>query len=91
MLEEAKAAESDRDFISKCCIGLKEARESWIRLRILAACGIGPQEEIGVLIQEAGELISILTVIVRHKRQSSPSSTGRPSKTPGNNFRASDP
>src|SRR5712672_481143 len=29
MLEEAKAAESDADFISKCCISLKECRESW--------------------------------------------------------------
>src|SRR5438105_14928153 len=26
MLEEARAAESDGDFISKCCIGLKESR-----------------------------------------------------------------
>jgi four helix bundle protein len=34
MLEEARAAESRRDFISKCCIGLKEAREAHVRLRV---------------------------------------------------------
>jgi len=34
MLEEARSAESDADFISKCCIGLKECRESWTRMRV---------------------------------------------------------
>ena len=34
MLEEAKAAESRPDFISKCSISLKESRESWTRLRV---------------------------------------------------------
>jgi four helix bundle protein len=44
MLEEARAAESRRDFISKCSIGLKECREAWTRLRIVAACRIGDQK-----------------------------------------------
>jgi four helix bundle protein len=34
MLEEARGAESRRDFISKCSIGLKETRESHVRLRV---------------------------------------------------------
>ena len=38
MLEEARAAESDKDFISKCSIGLKECRESWTRLRVCVKC-----------------------------------------------------
>src|SRR3954469_19587383 len=42
MLEEARAAESGADFISKCCIGLKDARESWTRMRVCQRCGIGP-------------------------------------------------
>ena len=33
MLEEARAAESDADVISTCCIGLKEGREAWTRMR----------------------------------------------------------
>jgi four helix bundle protein len=41
MLEEARAAESDRDFISKCLIGLKECRESRVRLRICVAARLG--------------------------------------------------
>src|SRR5439155_2247909 len=45
MLEEARAAESTRDFISKCSISLKEGRESWTRLRVYHACRIGPEPE----------------------------------------------
>ena len=34
MMEEARAGESTRDFISKCCIALKELREAHGRLRV---------------------------------------------------------
>ena len=69
MLEEARAAESRRDFISKCSIGLKEGRESWTRLRVCKACELGPTDEIRGLIQEAGELVSIVGAIVRNARR----------------------
>jgi len=69
MLEEARAAESRRDFISKCCIGLKELRESWGRLRVMEACGIGPSDTARELVREANELVSIVTAIVRNTRQ----------------------
>src|SRR5262249_4142860 len=46
MLEEGRAAESDADFVSKCCISLKECRESWTRLRICARCRLGPQSDV---------------------------------------------
>ncbi|HEY7287217.1 MAG TPA: four helix bundle protein [Vicinamibacterales bacterium] len=68
MLEEAGAAESTRDFISKCNIGLKEVREAHGRLRFHEACGIGPTAEARALRAEANELISIVTVIVRNTR-----------------------
>jgi four helix bundle protein len=42
-LEEARGGESRRDFISKCAISLKEARESHYRLRIAAETGVGRQ------------------------------------------------
>jgi four helix bundle protein len=45
MLEEARAGESDRDFISKCSVGLKEAREAHVRLRLHDACRIGSTAE----------------------------------------------
>ena len=69
MLEEARAAESDADFISKCCISLKECRESWTRLRVCTRCQIGPQADAGVLVQEGNELIAIVTTIIKNKRR----------------------
>jgi four helix bundle protein len=69
-LEEAKAAESDADFISKCCISLKENRESWMRMRVCERCKLGPQREAVALVQEGDELISIVTTIIRKKRRS---------------------
>jgi four helix bundle protein len=61
-LEEADAAQSKPDFISKCTISLKEARESHYWLRILKATG---KAEADRLLSEANELIAILTTIVR--------------------------
>jgi four helix bundle protein len=77
MLEEARAAESDADFISKCAIALKECRESWTRLRVCEACRLGPETEAHELVQEANELISIVTAIIRNKRRNMRDKTGR--------------
>jgi four helix bundle protein len=67
-LEEADAAQSRADFVSKCNISLKEARECryWLRLldRIVKDSRIEP------LCNEATELIAILTTIVRKSRES---------------------
>jgi four helix bundle protein len=69
MLEEARAAESDKDFISKCSVGLKECRESWTRLRVCLKGNLGPEAEARELVQEGNELISIVTAIIRNKRR----------------------
>jgi four helix bundle protein len=66
-LEEADAAQSRADFISKCTISLKEARESRFWLRVLARFIKG--DRIAALIQEATELIAILTTIVRKSKE----------------------
>jgi len=68
MLEEARAGESKRDFVSKCCIALKELREAHGRLRIHIACKIGPVDEAVALREEANALISIVWTIVRNTR-----------------------
>ncbi len=68
MLEEARAGESRKDFISKCTIGLKEIREAHGRLRIHEACGVGPEEEATGLRIEANEIVSIMTAIVGNTR-----------------------
>ena len=69
MLEEARAAESRRDFISKSSISLKECRESWTRLRVCEACGIGPAGEASQLVCEANELVAIISSIIRNTRR----------------------
>jgi four helix bundle protein len=66
-LEEADAAQSRPDFISKCNIALKEARETRYWLRILARF-ISPKR-LAALIDEATEIIAILTTIVRKSRE----------------------
>jgi four helix bundle protein len=67
MLEEA--AESDADFISKCCISLKECRESWTRLRLCEACHLSPRQEASELVREASELVAIIATIIQNKRR----------------------
>jgi four helix bundle protein len=68
-LEEADAAQSRPDFISKCNISLKEARESRYWLRILDRATTEDRERITPLIHESTELIAILTTIVRKSRE----------------------
>ena len=62
-LEEADAAQSKPDFISKCTIALKEARESHYWLRLLRASG--KMRDGDRLLSDANELVAILTAIVR--------------------------
>ena len=69
MLEEARAAESKRDFISKSSIALKEARESHVRLRVCCRCKVGPADEASKLANEANQIVSILTAIIRNTRR----------------------
>jgi four helix bundle protein len=70
-LEEARAAESRPDFISKCCVALKELRECWNRLHVMEACQIGPNDTARDLVREANELVSIVTPTVRNTRANS--------------------
>ena len=69
-LEEAEAGQSKADFISKTRIALKEARETHYWLRLMAATQIIKPNRIAALTQEANELVSILTAIVRNASQS---------------------
>ena len=65
-LEEADAAQSRADFISKCTISLKEARESHDWLRIMRATKKLDDDR---LLGECNEIIAILTTIVRKSRR----------------------
>ena len=70
-VEEAQAAESRADFISKNNISLKEARETHYRLRLLAAAEVVAQSRLQPIQDEALELKRILgAIVVSAKRNS---------------------
>ncbi|MBN1452600.1 MAG: four helix bundle protein [Anaerolineales bacterium] len=60
---EANRAESKADFIHKISIVEKEATETQYWLELLAESSLGESDEISDLIQEAGELLAIVTRI----------------------------
>lgn len=65
-VEEAQAAQSRKDFISKMSISSKEARETFYWLRILIASDIMSEQKLTPLKTEANEIISIITTIVKN-------------------------
>ena len=78
-LEEANAGQTKPDFISKCSIAAKEARETRYWLRLLIACSVTSSEQLSPLVIEAGEIVAILTTIVKNaqasKNRAGPNST----------------
>jgi four helix bundle protein len=67
--EEAQAAQSKPDFISKNSIALKEARETHYWLRLLIAARVLPETRLAKLRDEADEIRRILgSIIVSAKR-----------------------
>jgi four helix bundle protein len=68
-LEEADAGQSRADFISKCSIALKEARESHYWLRLLTRTRkITSHDRAEQLVAECNEIVAVLTTIVRKSR-----------------------
>jgi four helix bundle protein len=82
-LEEARGAESRRDFISKCSIGLKEARESHVRLRVCHRTSLGPRKPAELLIDEARQIASVIGAIVRNSRRNAGIAVGAATKVKG--------
>jgi four helix bundle protein len=68
--EEARGAESPGDFVHKVRIALKEVRETryWLKLALRAELTAAPTR-LGPLIQEAEELIAILTASANTARR----------------------
>jgi four helix bundle protein len=69
-LEEAVGGQTKPDFIMKVCIALKEAREAKYWLRLLHVRHLLKDENLAPDIQEADEIIAILTAIVKRARAS---------------------
>ena len=68
-VEEAQAAQSKPDFVSKMSIALKEARETHLRLRLLTTANIFPENQLQPLVQEADEIKRVIgAIIVSAKR-----------------------
>jgi four helix bundle protein len=68
-IEEAQAAQSKADFVSKMSIALKEAREIHLRLRLLVPANVVPTTDLSSLIQEVDEIKRIIgAIIVSTKR-----------------------
>jgi four helix bundle protein len=68
-VEEAQAAQSKADFINKMNIALKEARETHLRLRLLATAKIFPDKQLQPLVEEADEIRRVIgAIIVSSKR-----------------------
>ena len=70
-LEEAHAAQSKPDFISKNCIALKECREARFWLRLIGQADERMASRVAPLIQESTELIAIIATIILNARQRS--------------------
>ena len=73
-LEEAKAGQSKADFHAKIRIALKEARESYYWLRLIAASSATQAARFTLLIQEANEIVAILTTIAKRANPKQPAS-----------------
>jgi len=71
MVEEAQAAESRADFISKMSIGLKEARETHFRLRVVAAASVLPLDRVTEIVAEAAEIKLVIGAIVASTKRKS--------------------
>jgi four helix bundle protein len=67
--EEGQASQSKPDFVSKYAIACKEARETHYWLRLLVATDMMPEQRLAELIDEASQLIAILTTIVKKARK----------------------
>ncbi len=67
--EEAQAAQSKADFVSKMSLALKEPRETHLRLRLLVPAKVIPPNDLKPLLQEADEIKrGIGAIIVSTKR-----------------------
>ena len=68
-VEKAQAAQSKADFISKMSIALKEARETHLRLRLLATAKLVPDAGFLPMIAEAEEIKRVIGAIIVSARR----------------------
>ena len=67
---EAQSGESRADFLHKIMIAQKEARETLYWLRLLVCASLPGGDRVDSLIDEANQLVAILSTIAKRVRQS---------------------
>jgi four helix bundle protein len=67
-MQEAKNGSSKADFVCKCNIALKEARETHYWLSLLKKTGLVSAKKISSLLNESDQIVAILSTIVKKSR-----------------------
>lgn len=75
-VEEGQASQSRADFIAKYSIACKEARETHYWLRLLVASEVVAESKLQDLIDEANQLVAILTSIIKTTRKNTNERSG---------------
>jgi four helix bundle protein len=68
-LEDGKGAQSEADYLTKCSIAGKEARETLYWLKLITASEILPVNRLSELTTECDELVAILTSIAKRLKE----------------------
>ena len=71
-MTEAQSGESKADFIHKCSVSQKEAKESRYWLKLMIKAEIVPRTKLIPLLQETEELVAIITAIIVNTKKNSP-------------------
>lgn len=69
-LSEAQSAETKRDFVHKCTLSLKEARECHYWLRLILATGLIEEKRMVEIMDETHQVIASLTAIIKKTKRS---------------------
>jgi four helix bundle protein len=65
---EAQGTNSDRDYIHKSSLSLKELKESRVNLKILKKLNYGDPSKCLNLLEEVEQLIKIIATIIKNKK-----------------------
>ncbi len=65
---EAQGTSTDKDYISKAAIVLKELKETRVNLKILSKLEYGDKDLREQLLDEAEQLIKIIATIIKNKK-----------------------
>ena len=68
-IEEADAAQTKKDFLTKMHIAFKEAKESNYWLRIFLKTNLGNHRQVALLLKESDELIKLLSSITKSTKK----------------------